>query len=93
MGAIQPWHLILLLIIVLIVFGPGKLPEIGKSLGESIREFRKATTETRDAISAQPPSAAPSAAPTAPVAQPAVASAPAAEATQAIQGPEVQPPR
>ncbi len=87
MGAIQPWHLILLLIIVLVIFGPGKLPDIGKSLGESIREFRKATTETRDAITAQPPVAASTAVPTvpvapvaqaAPVAQPVVASAPAA---------------
>ncbi len=30
MGAIQPWHLVLLLIVVLIVLGPGKLPEVGK---------------------------------------------------------------
>ena len=71
MGAIQPWHLILLLIVVLVVFGPGKLPEIGKSLGESIREFRKATTETRDAISSQPPVQQPQ------VQQPLVAAQPA----------------
>ena len=80
MGAIQPWHLVLLLVIVLIVLGPGKLPEVGKSLGETIREFRKATAETRDAISlqptVQPPAVPPVAMPAAPVA-PAAAQAPA----------------
>ncbi len=95
MGAIQPWHLILLLIIVLIVLGPGKLPEVGKSLGESIREFRKATTETRDAISlqppAQPPVAAPPAPPAAPIAAPPVA--PVADAPREAEGSEVQRPQ
>ena len=91
MGAIQPWHLILLLIIVLVVFGPGKLPEIGKSLGESIREFRKATTETRDAISSQPPVQQPlMAAQPAPPAPPVV---PASDAPRAAEGSEAQPPR
>ena len=45
MGAIQPWHLVLLLIVVLIVLGPGKLPEVGKGIGEAMREFRRATGE------------------------------------------------
>ena len=40
-GALQPTHLILILIIVLIVFGPGKLPEIGGSLGKSLSEFKR----------------------------------------------------
>lgn len=40
-GLFQPTHLIL--IIAMIVFGPGKLPEIGAGLGRSIREFKKAT--------------------------------------------------
>jgi sec-independent protein translocase protein TatA len=37
-------ELILILVIALVVFGPGKLPEIGKALGRSLQEFRKATT-------------------------------------------------
>ena len=41
-------ELILILIIALIVFGPGKLPEIGSALGKAVREFRKATTQTID---------------------------------------------
>lgn len=38
---IGPMELILILIIALIVFGPGRLPEIGAALGKSIREFRQ----------------------------------------------------
>ncbi len=44
-GLFQPAHLILILVIVLIVFGPGKLPEIGSALGKSIREFRDSTKD------------------------------------------------
>jgi sec-independent protein translocase protein TatA len=35
-------HLLLILFIVLIIFGPGKLPQIGEGLGKSIRSFKKA---------------------------------------------------
>jgi len=41
-GLFQPMHMIVILAIVLIIFGPGKLPEIGAGLGKSIREFKKA---------------------------------------------------
>ncbi len=44
-GLFQPLHLILILIIVLIIFGPGKLPELGEGLGKSIRAFKKAMSE------------------------------------------------
>jgi sec-independent protein translocase protein TatA len=44
-GLFQPMHLILILIIALIIFGPGKLPELGKGLGKSIREFKKALSD------------------------------------------------
>ncbi len=50
-GALQPWHLILILVIVLIVFGPGKLPDLGKSLGKSISEFKKSTAGEYDETS------------------------------------------
>ena len=43
-GGIGTTELILVLVIVLIIFGAGKLPEIGKGLGKGIRNFRKATT-------------------------------------------------
>jgi sec-independent protein translocase protein TatA len=38
-------HLLLILLIVLIIFGPGKLPELGGSLGKAIRNFKKAFSE------------------------------------------------
>jgi sec-independent protein translocase protein TatA len=47
---IGPWELIAVLAIVLIIFGPGKLPDVGKSLGKTIKEFRKASKETTDQV-------------------------------------------
>ena len=41
-GLLQPVHLFFILLIVLILFGPGKLPELGKGLGKGIREFKDA---------------------------------------------------
>ena len=43
MGALQPGHLIVVLVIVLLIFGPGKLPELGKAVGDGLRELKKAT--------------------------------------------------
>jgi sec-independent protein translocase protein TatA len=45
-GLFQPLHLIVILVIVLIIFGPGKLPQLGEGLGKSIRAFKKAMNET-----------------------------------------------
>ena len=44
-GILQPTHLLLILLIVLIIFGPGKLPELGKTLGSGIREFRESLSQ------------------------------------------------
>ena len=41
-GALQPGHLIVVLVIVLLIFGPGKLPELGKAMGEGLKELKKA---------------------------------------------------
>jgi sec-independent protein translocase protein TatA len=41
-------ELIIILIIALVIFGPKKLPHLGKGLGEGIREFKKATTGEAD---------------------------------------------
>jgi len=49
-----PMELILLLVIVLIIFGPGKLPDIGNAIGKGIREFRKASTEIEDSVRGEP---------------------------------------
>ena len=50
MPVIQPIHLILILIIALVIFGPSRLPQLGKSLGESITEFKHATKEMTDSL-------------------------------------------
>ena len=46
-----PGELLLIFLLVLIVFGPGKLPEIGSALGKGIKEFRKATDEITQELS------------------------------------------
>jgi sec-independent protein translocase protein TatA len=43
-------ELILLLVIVLIIFGPGKLPDIGNAVGKGIREFRKASSDLEESV-------------------------------------------
>ena len=50
-NGIGPGELIIILIIALIVVGPGKLPDVGSALGKSIREFRKASTEVKESVS------------------------------------------
>lgn len=47
-GIFQPMHLILIILIVLIVFGPGKLPELGEGLGKSIKAFKKAIKDEQN---------------------------------------------
>jgi sec-independent protein translocase protein TatA len=73
LGALQPGHLIVVLVIVLLIFGPGKLPELGKAMGDGLRELKKATgTEDKDAgTAAATTTAAPSATVAAPAATPA----------------------
>ena len=44
-GLFSPMHLAVVLAIALVIFGPGKLPDLGEALGNSIREFRKAVSE------------------------------------------------
>ncbi len=49
-GRIGPMELILILVIALVIFGPKKLPEIGKAVGEAIRQFRKTSEKVTDEI-------------------------------------------
>jgi sec-independent protein translocase protein TatA len=70
---LSPLHLIVILIIALIIVGPGKLPEVGGALGKSIREFRKAASDINPATGLE--GTAPAVAPAAPAAAP-VAPAP-----------------
>jgi sec-independent protein translocase protein TatA len=44
------WEIMVLALVVLLVFGAKRLPEIGSSLGKGIREFKKSFSETQDAV-------------------------------------------
>ena len=53
-GMFQPIHVIIILVIALVIFGPGKLPELGKGLGKSIREFKKAMSNINKDVDVTP---------------------------------------
>ena len=70
----MPFHwfyIVGLLVIVLIIFGPGRLPELGGAVGKAMREFRKATTEITNEMTSAVQAPAPTAATPPPPAQPA----------------------
>lgn len=78
-----PAELIIILVIALLILGPGKLPDVGSALGKSIREFRKASSDINELVKidtsplpATPPPAPPAATP-APAADVAPPPAPA----------------
>jgi sec-independent protein translocase protein TatA len=95
---IGPGELIIVLIIALIVVGPGKLPDVGSALGKSIREFRKAATDVKETTSleapapAAPPVGAPAPVTPAPAAPVAPAAAPVAEGSPADRTPSDEQP-
>ena len=45
-----PLELVIILVIALLILGPGKLPDVGSALGKSIREFRKASSDLGDSV-------------------------------------------
>ncbi len=77
MPNIGPVELIIILVIALLILGPGRLPDVGSALGKSIREFRKAATDVQDSVKLDAAPATP-AAPPAPAAAAAPVAAPAA---------------
>ncbi len=72
MPNIGPVELVIILVIALLVIGPGKLPDVGSALGKSIREFRKAASDVQESVKLDAPvaPAVPAPAPPAPVAPP-----------------------
>jgi len=75
-------ELLVILIVALLVLGPKRLPEIARSLGKGMAEFRRASTEFQRTLSAsleEPPPAAPPRAPAPPVPQPEKPAEPAGE--------------
>ena len=103
MPNIGPLELIIILVIALLILGPGKLPEVGASLGKSIREFRKAASDVQDSVKLDPapapapvaaqtpvaPAVAPAAAPVTPVAAPVAPAVPGANTLTAAAEPNV----
>jgi len=80
-GLLQPTHLIFLLILALLLFGAKRLPEIGRSLGVGMREFKDSVTGVQEATridtQSELPPPQPTVAPAPPAAPEAVATAPA----------------
>jgi len=95
MFGLQPVHLIFILVIALIVVGPGKLPDVGASLGKTIKEFRKAATDVQDAtnitgaVAAAPAPAPVAAAPVAPAPAPVQAAPAPVQAAPIVAAPVV----
>jgi sec-independent protein translocase protein TatA len=53
-GIFQPLHLLLIVAIALLLFGPGKLADLGKGLGEGIRNFKQSMKETDESTEKKP---------------------------------------
>jgi sec-independent protein translocase protein TatA len=53
-GLFQPMHLLVILGIAVLVFGPKKIPELGKGLGEGIRGFKSALQQHEDRVDPKP---------------------------------------
>lgn len=47
MGAMKPWHIVVLVVLVLLLFGAGKLPSLARNLGKSMRIFKSEVEELR----------------------------------------------
>ena len=79
-----PLELVIILVIALLILGPGKLPDVGAALGKSIKEFRKASSDIQESVTVDtsplPPT--PAAAPAAPA---PAAAAPAPETPSIAQ--------
>ena len=54
MGSLSPIHWLIVIVIVLLVFGPGRLAGVGKGLGEGIRSFKKGLNDEEDDKPAAP---------------------------------------
>ena len=58
MPNLGPFELIIILVIIVIIFGVGKLPQIGGALGRGINEFRTATQQPEEDTESEPPALA-----------------------------------
>ncbi len=65
----QPMHLLVIAVIAILIFGPRKLPELGKGLGEGLRGFKEGIKGMSDVKDNPPPAVTETRAPSAPAAQ------------------------
>ena len=49
--SLGPWEIVLIFLVVIILFGGAKIPEIARSLGKGLREFKKTTKDIQDEVS------------------------------------------
>lgn len=49
-GPLGPWELLIIFFIILIIFGPRKLPEVAEAMGKSIQKFKRASRDAREEI-------------------------------------------
>lgn len=106
MGELQPWHIIIIVLVVLLLFGSKRLPDGARALGRSLRIFRsevKSMHDDDDPKATEPTAQAQLPAPLPPAAEPAPPTVPPAERPQATTaqqdpvtagttGPTGQPP-
>jgi TatA/E family protein of Tat protein translocase len=91
-----PLELVIILVIALLVLGPGKLPDVGAALGKSIKEFRKASSDVQDAVkldidTSPLPNTPAATTPAPPIAAAPVSEAPAPVAPAADAAPPADP--
>ena len=88
-----PLELVIILVIALLILGPGRLPDVGSALGKSLREFRKASSDIQESVKVDTSPLPPDPAPAPPVAPPVAPASPAAPAPVASESaPSAAPP-
>ena len=86
-GPLSAWEIVIILVVLLLVFGAKRLPEMGRSIGSGMREFKDAVTgkdEDPDKAELAPPAPAPTAATTPPPAPAATTPPPPASETERV---------
>ena len=48
--SLGPWEIVLILLVIILIFGGKKIPELARGLGKSLREFKKTTREIKDEV-------------------------------------------
>ena len=88
-----PLELVIILVIALLILGPGRLPDVGSALGKSLREFRKASSDIQDSVKVDTSPLPPDSPPAPPVVPPVVPASPVAPAPVASEpAPGAAPP-